>query len=94
MHTITLISYLLSILFLVFVIRAILRVIRDSRIQKKIISQDRELKAQRRKLKQRGLKEFYFNNGKVLIFAKNYKDANAQYQARKELCNTKPPRNA
>lgn len=89
MHTITLISYLLSILFLVFVIRAVLRVIRDNRIQKKIISRSQKLKAQKRELRQQGLKEFTFNNGKVVIFAKNYKEANAQYQSRRELYNLK-----
>ncbi|MDT0689358.1 hypothetical protein RM549_06145 [Salegentibacter sp. F188] len=78
---ITLIAYVLAAIFLVLCIIALYRAIVKTLKQRKIEKQIEYYEKNKAEMIKKGLKEFSFNRGRTRIWAMNYKEANAHYQA-------------
>jgi len=80
MIIITVIAYLISMFFLVLLFRVIRKNYREKKYLKNLKKRSDEIKKHREEHLANGDKEFPFDNGRVIIFAPNYKDANKQFQ--------------
>lgn len=79
MTIITITTYLLSALFLFFLAHAIIRVVKQNRRAKSFRKRSDNIKLHQDQLKAQGLKPFTFENGKVILYSRNFKEANAQF---------------
>ena len=77
---ITITLYTLSAFFIIFFAIAVARVISDNRIKRKVLKRSAEYEAKQKEFKKAGLKQFKFNNNRTVIFAPNFREANAKYQ--------------
>ena len=80
MTIITALSYLFSAVFLFFLAKSVRNVILDNRYKRKMRKRSDAIKADRENMRKQGLKEFSFENGKIKLWAKSFKQATAQYQ--------------
>jgi len=73
-------SYTLSIILIIFLTRATIKVIRRNMRLTKAKKQHKAYEKKAKELKKAGYKPFAYNQGKTTVWAKSYKEANAQYQ--------------
>lgn len=81
MNTITISAYILAGLFIIFLTRATIKVIRKNNREKKLTKLHKDYEKKEKELKRKGLKKFTFNQGKTIVWALDFKSANLQYQA-------------
>ncbi len=74
-------AYVLALLFLIFLTHATLKVIRRNREIKKNKKRHKQFLKEEKKMRKLGFKPFKFNQGKTVVWAKDFKAATAQYQA-------------
>ena len=85
MNIVTITAYIFSAIFLIFLVHAVISVLKTNREQRQIIRRSQKIKKEKEQLKKLGLKEFYFGkNKKVMIMAKDYKEAAALYQTNRK----------
>jgi len=80
MTIITIISYLISMCFLILLFRVLRKNYKEKKYGKNLKKRSDEIKKHRKEFRANGDKEFTFDNGRVIIFAKNYRIANKQFQ--------------
>ena len=81
MKILNLITYASSLVFLAFLIKAIIKVVKTSRNQTRIKKNSEKVRSEMKQLERQGLKPFKFGRNKeVMIMAPDFKSANADYQ--------------
>lgn len=80
MNIITIISYLISMCFLFLLFRVLRNKYRENKYAKNLKKRSDEIKKHQKQLLANGDKEYTFANGRVRLFAPNYKVANVQFQ--------------
>lgn len=73
-------SYILAVIFIILLTRAVIKAIRNNRQMAKHKKLHKTYEKNEKQLKQQGLKKFTFNGGKTIVWANDFKAANAQYQ--------------
>lgn len=81
MNTITISAYILAGLFIIFLTRSTIKVIRKNNRDKKILKLHKDYEKKEKELRRKGFKKFTFNQGNIVIWATDFKIANSQYQA-------------
>lgn len=80
MSIITISAYILAGLFIIFLTKSTIKVIRKNNREKKILKLHKDYEKKEKELRRKGLKKFTFNQGNTIVWALDFKNANSQYQ--------------